>query len=370
MDACDGPGGGIHEDAGRTAFVGLPVAEPGKTAFVGLPLVEERTAEETENVVDRITKGLEVMQREKTTELASHRGRLDEHHGRIEGIESRLHVLEASLRGLQQPEAARETRVDPALVEDWSQNLRAIHERLVRSERELAAWRAEHERWSRERLACIETARALAARIAAQNEERGLRNAEAEAAATSVRARAEELARETAKLQAAIARREIGSPRPIAPAPTPPETAPRPAAEVSRPSAAPEAPTVSVNPPTPLPASQPSPAAEIGIAFRREEPVRSQPARPLPVLEDIASLVDAMPGPFPASADPAPGTPSQISQLMRNLEIAQGEAEKYRKKLHEQSTQFTAAYAMLDRIRPFVQAIESEYAAQSNPRSE
>jgi hypothetical protein len=116
------------------------------------------------------------------------------------------------------------------------------------------------------------------------------------------------------------------------------------------------------------------PAIEDTSRVQREEAVRSQPARPLPAFEDIASLVDAMPAPIPApipaGADASSGGSSQISQLMRNLEIAQGEAEKYRRKLHEQSTQFTAAYAMLDRIRPFVQALESEYAAQSNPRHE
>ena len=395
MDACDGPGGGVQEDAGRTAFVGLPVAEPAKAAFVGLQLPEERPVEETANVVDQITRGLEVMQREKTAELANqrarideHHGRLDQHHGRIEGLEGRQRELEASLRGMQQDASLARTpeRAPAAHVEDWTRSLREIHERLVRSERELAAWRAEHERWSRERMLCIESARDLASRIA----EHGLRNPEAEAAATSVRARAEELARETAQLQAAIARRDLGAPRPIPPAtPAPAETAPRPAAAIPSRSAPTETPaTLSPAAPAPTPArAEPArpqavetppairpaapakPAAEV-VGFRRQDPAPSQPARPLPAFEDIASLVDAMPGPFPAAADPAPGSSSQISQLMRNLEIAQGEAEKYRKKLHEQSTQFTAAYAMLDRIRPFVQALESEYAAQAGPRPE
>lgn len=405
MDACDGPGGAMQDDAGRTAFVGLPLPEAGKAAFVGAPLPEERPAvEDTGNVVEQITRGLEVMQREKSAELAGHRGRLDDHDGRLGSLESRVQMMETSIQGLRQLEPSRAARADATRIpgadvpgiptgaatiaadETWARSLQEIHERLLRSERELAAWRAEHERWSRERLACIESAREIAARIA----ESRLRNPEAEAAATSVRARAEELARETAKLQAAISRREVVSERPIAPGVRPAtDMAPKPAADLT-PRVAPvealretQAPPARVEPGRPAPREASSaprtlspakPAIEDPSRIQREEAARSQPARPLPAFEDIASLVDAMPAPIPApipvGADASSGGSSQISQLMRNLEIAQGEAEKYRRKLHEQSTQFTAAYAMLDRIRPFVQALESEYAAQTNPRHE
>jgi DNA-binding protein H-NS len=302
-----------------------PVAE----AFAPAAFEPEMpVAEETANVVDQFAQKLQILQREKTTELEQQRGRVDRIEGRMQSLESAILEL-----------AKREPPASAAKSEgtEWARPLEDLLERMLRSEGALEAWKAQHEAWSRERLALLESLRELAAGMAKGM----LRNPEAEAAATSLRARAEELARDAAKLQASITKREMEAPRPTV---------------------APKAGDARAAPPAPVePAPQAPPAQPFESAVPEPAAAASAEAEPPPMPVDQApSLVD------PAGALELPaGEGTQVGQLMRSLEIAKSDAEKYRRKLHEQGLQFSAAYAMLDRIRPFVQALESEFAAQA-----
>lgn len=316
MDACVAPGEELLPVAGEAAFVGLPVPEPA-------------VVEETGSVVDQFAQKLQILQREKTDELQRQRGRVDGLEGRMLSLEASIQeLLELSRRG-HAPAPAR-TEGAPS----WQRELDELFERLARSEGALAAWHAQHEVWSRERVALIESAREFAARMG----EGAHRNPEAEAAVTSLRARAEELARDAAKLQSSITRREAPAPRnaPEAAAKAAPKAASAPAAR----------------PVQAEPAPQPQPVE--AAVLPSQDPV------PTPDVDSVPSMIESAGG-----LESAPVEGTQVGQLMRNLEIAKSDAEKYRRKLHEQGLQFTAAYAMLDRIRPFVQALENEFAAQA-----
>jgi len=335
MDSCDIPGD-----------PNLGVID--ETSFVGLPVTEGTILDDAGTTVDRFAQSLQIFQREKSDELERQRGWIGTLEGRIQALESLTQELARRERGVSASRGAGDAESAAAPNPEsaiWAQNLQAVYDRISRSEQQLAAWHAHHEEMARERIATIESAREIAESIRA-----GLqRNPEAEASASSVRARAEELARDIAKLQATIARREENTPRPT---PAAPRVAP-----------AKSAPPPSIDSRTPRPVSagrapEPAPPAiqETPIALR-------EVARPVVGLDDLPGLVDTTFGEAPGGGESTLEGPSQIAQLMRSLEIARGDADSYRRKLHEQNSQFTAAYAMLDRIRPFVEALESDFAA-------
>jgi hypothetical protein len=292
MDACDRPGDAAPAGAGEAACARCPV--PG-----------ERTAADTEGAIEGFARRLEDLQSRRSAELELQRDRIEEQERRLQAIEASIQLLARRERAEPEPRrsAAPPAAAAPVAAAAAGQpSLQALCDRIARGERETAAWHALQEKLARKRLADIEEAREIAVRLGAEPPP----NAAAAAGASSVRARAEELAREIARLQETITRR----------------------------------------------APEPS--------------VAQGPARPEPRPEDPPSQVDTTRAALPA-VDPAPdGEATQIGELMRQVEVAREEAETYRRKLRDQSDQFTAAYAMLERIRPFVQALESDFAAHAH----
>jgi hypothetical protein len=346
MDSCDVPGDpnfGVIDE----------------TSFVGLPVPEGAIPDDAGTTVDRFAQSLQIFQREKSDELERQRGWIGTLEGRIQALESLTQELARRERGVSESRgagAAESAAAPNAESAIWAQNLQAVYDRISRSEQGLAAWHAQQEEMARERIATIESAREIAESIRV-----GLqRNPEAEASASSVRARAEELARDIVKLQATIARREENTPRPIAAAPrvAPAKSARPPSVDSRAPRrvAAEPLPTAAPVSADRAPAAAPTPIRENPIALR-------EVARPVVGVDDLPGLVDTTFGEAPGAGESTLEGPSQIAQLMRSLEIARGDADSYRRKLHEQNSQFTAAYAMLDRIRPFVEALESDFAA-------
>jgi hypothetical protein len=357
MDACDGAGQAISADAGETSFVGLPVA--------GEPAVDS-----TETVVDRFAQSLQVLQRQKSDELERQRAW-------TRALEGRIQALESSMReSAQRERAAQNSRRDAAesapraaaTVAESSileQSLQAIYERIARSEQEFAAWHAQYEELARERLAAIESAREIAVRIRPGVQRPPL----AGTPATIARPRAEEPAREVAEppppivRSEPIPRREKGPSRPILAFP--------------RILAAMEARSRGIDPSLPRSlASEPPPeASRESTGGVRETPPRAFSETRMPAgeaagsvaeLDDVPGLLDARHVESGHAGAAELESPSPIAQVMKRLESARVEAEICRRRLHEQNTQFTAAYAMLDRIRPFVEALESEFAVRDH----
>ncbi len=302
MDACSEPQAALPD----AAFQAPPE---------GRPVVVEESVQETENVVDRFAARLQIMQREKTAELENQRRAIEGLDRRVQGLESSIDALWKKgveiESGHSAAHRATEQRVEADLV--------ALSDRIARSEQEIAAWHRGYEKLARERMAHTEHARELAARM-----DVGLqRSQKAQAAVSGVNARLEQLARALAELQTNLPARDLRSP-------------------TREPRVAPSQRAPARDPRSPLPA--PVPEAHPSVAAAVAEPSPSEHARP-----------QAIPD----------GTLSQLGKLMKSLENAKGEVESYRSRLEEQNSQFTAAYAMLERMRPLVQALENEFATHT-----
>jgi hypothetical protein len=226
---------------------------------------------------------------------------LERHRREIETLASRVQALETWSRTV----AGREPAAPAAATSE--QSLRDLRERIARYEQEMAAWREGFESLSRERAAILETVQTI-----------------------------------------------TGGTRPDAPRASPQGTSVNPAAPKAK-------------APSALPRSEPVKEARPVSVRQRATPARpkdSEVAKPeidLDSLPGLASSRRAAPG----KVDTNERTTSQIGDLMKHLEVAKGEAETYRRKLHEQNLQFTAAYTMLDRMRPLVQALEGDLAAHA-----
>jgi hypothetical protein len=361
MDACGAP-------------VDSVFVEESDTPSADRLILDEGSAQDAEGVVDRFAQRLQTMQREKGAELDRQRRSIESLESRIQALESWSRTL--SLHEREVPELLSqevESAAAPLVaVPIWEASIRDLQDRIARSEQEIVAWHEHYEKLARERLASIDDVR----EIAAKKWPNPQRNQEVEAAASSVRARTAERGSKSPDLQATSATQ--GSPL-VRPPMAHPRAASR---KEARPSAVQEraSRTRDTEAATPRRLGEPDPRIAtnpVHVGSVQGSPQRSIDNRPRTTgevaeqkasLDDLPGLADTKRGGLQGIGKSPDGTPSQIGQLMKNLEIAKDEAETYRRKLQEQNSHFTAAYSMLDRMRPLVEALEGELSANARGR--
>jgi chromosome segregation ATPase len=402
MDACEETPSSEPEQVEETSSAERLIVEDGSDAEVE---------------VDQWAQRLETLQQEKRAELDLQRRVIEELESRIRNLEPLTQALARREHEVQEWRgrcAALEggLSLDALGLEDGSSEAAAspvagvddLYGRIARSEREIRAWHERYEELAREREASIESARDLAAQLRPYVQ----RCQDAETAAGDARARAEELTREIAALReesdelAAMSRdrgerlaaleqelavrgREISALQ--ATIASRESELGRIRASQERLSAENRALTTELDARNArmaeLEAESVRQIAELeqGLAARQEEIGQIQDAYQLVVDErrrlsgeiaerdrrfgEVAREAETLRGELAQTGASLDGHKSQIGELMKNLELTQEEAEARRRLLQEQDSHVIAAYSMLEKMRPMMQALELELAARA-----